>query len=44
MRKDYFDKIFYHLVKMSKIKGGPGILSVMGLSITELDDKDSFSL
>lgn len=44
MRKGYFDKIFYHLIKMNKIKGAPGLLSIVGLSLNELDNQESFKL
>lgn len=44
MKKGYFDKIFYHLLKMNKIKGAPGLLSIMGLSLNEIDNKETFKV
>ncbi|KRX04748.1 Protein kinase-like domain [Pseudocohnilembus persalinus] len=44
LREYAFDQIFYHLIKMNKIKDEPGLLQAIGLSINETYDKDQFKL
>ena len=43
LKNNYFERLFYHLRKLTRVRDSPGLLTMKGFCITETE-KNSFNL